>query len=292
MYGIPELAGSIFENITDDLPPVWTLDEAFALVQNVGLTRQHLAKLHSQLVGAGYLVRVKRGVYAWPRDPRAFDGEPAAPPGLVANRLAIGSVISHATALVEQGIPIRPGKYSEIVTSAIAGPIVLPAARRSGGSARLRFEDESEDEARAAGERTRQGRRSRPLWERQFWQVASRRYVFVRVKPDRLFGLVRHTVDECWPMAIMRPERAFVACVEHDWLFGSRADMRGMLQPATAHVDPERCVTYARRLNVPRVLGEVKDLLQPRWHERWERELTLIKAVRSHARSAEGATQE
>lgn len=187
----------------------------------LGLTRTHVARLLHLLATAGWITRVKKGVYVI-NDP--VTRAPRAHPFAIGAALVTPSAVSHWSALQHWGL-----------TEQIPASVMLSSPKRTSPPT-------GESSARAA---------------RPAWVVRGVRYEVVAVTEARFFGVTQVWVNERNQVPIFDRERALLDAFLHFHVFGSLSTALEVLEAHLADIEVERLVRYAVQLKVAAVVKRV-----------------------------------
>lgn len=189
-------------------------DHATETARALGLGSGHTSKLLHQLARGGWLIRIKKGLYAL-ADP--ITGQPRAHPFAIGTAIVVPSAVSHWSALHHWGL-----------TEQIPNTVTVSSPVRT-------FPSESHpDEA----------------MPRPTWVVAGVRYEFVALTRERFFGGSEVWISERNRVTIFDRERALLDAFHHFHIFGSLSVGLEILQAHLDDLDLERLVAYARQLGI------------------------------------------
>lgn len=215
----------------------FTTSQAISEGAKLGLTPGHAITILHRLAAAGWLTRLRRGLYAL-NDP--VTRLPKAHPFGIGAAMVTPSAVSHWSALQYWGM-----------TEQIPTDITLSSPRRTyPPSGRLRGVD-----------------------DRPVWTVAGVQYQFIAVARARFFGVTQVWVDDRHQVPIFDRERALLDAFHHFHIFGSISIALEILEAHLADLDIDRLAEYAVKLEVAAVVkrlgwalekfGVAPDLLAP-----------------------------
>ncbi len=215
----------------------FTTAQAISEGAGLGLRPGHAITILHRLVAAGWITRVKKGLYAV-NDP--VTRLPKAPPFAIGTAMATPSAVSHWSALQHWGL-----------TEQVPTDITLSSPRRT--------YPPSDGMHSADG---------RPVWT-----VGGVRYEFITVAPARFFGITQVWVDDRHQVPMFDRERALLDTFHHFHIFGSLAVALEILEAHLSELDIDRLAEYAGKLGVAAVVkrmgwaleefGVAPDLLAP-----------------------------
>jgi predicted transcriptional regulator of viral defense system len=220
---------------------IFTTEEAKAAAADLAIPETYLPQLLSKLAAGGWLLRLRRGLYAgMGRLPGEVDVHPFA----VATNLVSPSAISHWSALHHHGLTEQVPRQ---VTSSTPKKVVTPSMRAA------RSQDQ-EVEKRPAGRRS----------GRHTWEINGVEYEYYTITSDRFFGIEEVWVDEYFRVPIYDKERSLIDCFAAPRLFGSLSEALGILEEHAGELDLEKLAQYALRYgkaSVAKRLGWALDRL-------------------------------
>jgi len=150
----------------------------FATVASrLGITENYLSQVLPQLADTGWLLRLRRGLYA---STGRFLNEIEVHPFAIATHLVTPSAISHWSALHAYGLT---DQVPHMVTAFTPKKIVTLSMR--GGKGRTRS-------------------------SKHAWEVEGLRYEYVSVKPEHFFGIEEMWVDQRFKVPITDTERTLL----------------------------------------------------------------------------------
>lgn len=202
---------------------IFTTEDAKAVAADLAIPETYLPQLLSKLATGGWLLRLRRGLYA---GMGKLPGEVEVHPFAVATNLVAPSAISHWSALHHHGLTEQVPRQ---VTASTPKKVVTPSMR--GGSAlRQRGEGSS---GRDAGRHT--------------WDINGVEYEYYTVTSDRFFGIEEVWVDEHFRIPIYDKERSLLDGFAAPRLFGSLSEALGILEEHAGDLDLEKLAQYALR---------------------------------------------
>jgi len=184
----------------------------------LNLSKSHTLNLLNQLTTAGWLTRLKKGLYAV-NDPATK--LPRAHPFAIGTALVTPSAVSHWSALQHWGL-----------TEQLPATVTLSSPKRS-------FPPSD-------GARDSSGRRA--------WTVAGTRYEVVSITRSKFFGATEVWLNERNQVPIFDRERTLLDAFQHFHVFGSLSAGIEILEEHLTDLDLDRLVSYALRLKVAAVI--------------------------------------
>lgn len=199
----------------------FTAAQAVRQGAEIGLAPSHTTTLLHQLAEAGWLTRVKKGVYAINDSATKM---PKGHPFAIGAAIVAPSAVSHWSALQHWGL-----------TEQVPSTITLSSPNRT-----FPPNDEGDGKAR-----------------RQAWVVGDLRYEFVFIAKPRFFGTVDVWVSERDRVSIFERERALLDAFHHFHIFGSLSVALEILETHLNDLDIDRLVHNADRLGIAAVAKRV-----------------------------------
>ena len=214
---------------------IFSTEEAKLAGRDLGIDQGYCPQLLSHLVAGGWLLRLRRGLYAGlGRLPGAIEVHPFA----VATSLVSPSAISHWSALHHHGLTDQVPRH---VTASTPKKVVTPSMRAPSGG---------------------EGRRSGQEGGKHLWESNGVPYEYFTVTQDRFFGIEEVWIDEHFRVPIYDKERSLLDGFVAPRIFGSLSEPLGILEEHLSTLDLEKIVSYAVRLgkaSVARRLGWALD---------------------------------
>jgi predicted transcriptional regulator of viral defense system len=201
---------------------VFTIEDARAAAADLGIPASYLTQLLSKLAAGGWLLRLRRGLYA---GTGRLPGEVEVHPFAIATSLVAPSAISHWSALHHHGLTEQVPRR---VCASTPKKVVTPSMRPAAIHLRKSRQDES-----AAGKHT--------------WEIAGVSYEYVTVSADRFFGIEEVWVDEHFKVPIYDKERSLLDGFVAPRMFGSLSEVLGILEEHLNDLDLEKLVAYGLR---------------------------------------------
>jgi predicted transcriptional regulator of viral defense system len=198
---------------------IFTTEDAKAAAADLAIPETYLPQLLSKLATGGWLLRLRRGLYA---GMGRLPGEVEVHPFAVATSLVSPSAISHWSALHHHGLTEQVPRQ---VTASTPKKVVTPSMR-AGSQSRQRGEGPS---------------------GRHAWEINGVEYEYYTVAPDRFFGIEEVWVDEHFRVPIYDKERSLLDGFAAPRLFGSLSEALGILEEHAGDLDLEKLVRYALR---------------------------------------------
>ncbi|MCL5124708.1 MAG: hypothetical protein M1511_09475 [Deltaproteobacteria bacterium] len=192
---------------------IFTVVDARATAVGLRISDNYLSQVLSHLEKAGWIIRLKRGLYA---GTGSLPGGVQVHPFAVATRLVEPSAISHWSAMSHHGFT---DQIPHIVTAFTPQKVVTPTMRES--------------EEKKAGKHA--------------WDVGGTRYEYVTVIPDHFFGIEGVWVDERFRIPITDKERTILETFVSPRLFGGIGEALATLEGHIHELDLEKLVGYVVR---------------------------------------------
>lgn len=195
---------------------IFDVEDAAAVAQEIGIQRSQLNKMLSRLTKKGWLIRLRRGLYA---GFGILPGQIQTHPFAIACRLVQPSAISHWSALQYHGLTEQ---IPQIVTATTTGRTYPPSVRKK--------EHQSRDMKHA-------------------WEIAEVRYEFITVKEAHFFGIENIWIDENFLIPITDKERTLLDVFVNLKMFGGFGEALGIVESSLYGIDIKKLVEYAIRLD-------------------------------------------
>lgn len=192
---------------------IFTVDEAKTAAANIGFSDNYLSQVLSHLSQAGWIIRLRRGLYA---GTGSLPGGVQVHPFAVATRLVEPSAISHWSAMSHHGFT---DQIPHVVTASTPQKVVTPTMRES--------------KSKKAGKHA--------------WAVGGVRYEYVSVIPEHFFGIEDIWVDEHFRVPITDKERTILDSFIYPRLFGGIGEALQTLEEHIHELTLEKLVGYAVR---------------------------------------------
>jgi len=203
---------------------IFTTEDAKAVAADLAIPETYLPQLLSKLAASGWLLRLRRGLYA---GMGKLPGEVEVHPFAVATNLVSPSAISHWSALHHHGLTEQVPRR---VTASAPKKVVTPSMRAASSQNR-------EMEERLAGRQA----------GRHTWEVNGVEYEYYTVAADRFFGIEEVWVDEHFRVPIYDKERSLLDGFAAPRLFGGLSEALGILEEHAGELDLEKLAQYALR---------------------------------------------
>lgn len=199
---------------------VFTTGDVLAAGRARSLTPVQVNNVLKRLVAAGWVRRIKRGLFAVTGK---LPGSVAAHDFAIATAIHVPSALSHATALNLHGLTEQ---VPRIITCTTTAKIVTPAMRQQEGDGRRRASE---------------------------WNIEGLRIRFVSVVPSRFFGIEDVWVDTRTRIPVTDRERTVLDLfVDPRGRSGIREAL-AVLEEHVSRLDVAKLVSYAVRLGVASV---------------------------------------
>jgi|GEM_PF-110992 len=207
---------ALMEGLEEAGKLVFTTAEAHAIGGRQGMTPAQVSLLASRLARAGWIRRIKRGLYA---TTGRLPGSAAPHDFTVALALAMPSALSHRTALHFHGLS---DQVPRTITCTTTAKVVTPSmCGRERGAA--------------------------------VWEIDGLRVQMVTVRPERFFGIEDVWADQRTKVAITDRERTVLDLVADPAHMGGMGEALAILEAHHASLDLSKLVSYALRLDVAAV---------------------------------------
>jgi predicted transcriptional regulator of viral defense system len=204
---------SLLQVLADQGLFIFTVGEAKTAAAKIGISDNYLLQVLSHLEKAGWIIRLRRGLYA---GTGSLPGGVQVHPFAVATRLVEPSAISHWSAMSYHGFT---DQILHIVTAFTPQKVVTPTMRESKG--------------KKAGKHA--------------WDIWGARYEYVTVIPDHFFGIEDVWVDERFRIPITDKERTILETFVSPRLFGGIGEALATLEGHIHELDLEKLVEYSVR---------------------------------------------
>ena len=205
---------------------IFSTEEAKAAAADLAIPETYLPQLLSKLAAGGWLLRLRRGLYA---GMGRLPGEVEVHPFAVATNLVSPSAISHWSALHHHGLTEQVPRQ---VTASTPKKVVTPSMRAHSTRSQSRPRGEGAS-GREAGRHT--------------WEINRVNYEYYTVASDRFFGIEEVWVDEHFRVPIYDRERSLLDGFAAPRLFGGLSEALGILEEHAGDLDLEKLVRYALR---------------------------------------------
>ncbi|MFA6222538.1 MAG: type IV toxin-antitoxin system AbiEi family antitoxin domain-containing protein [Desulfomonilaceae bacterium] len=192
---------------------IFTVGEAKTAAAKIGISDNYLSQVLSHLSQAGWIIRLRRGLYA---GTGSLPGGVQVHPFAVATRMVEPSAISHWSAMSHHGFT---DQIPHIVTAFTPQKVVTPTMRES--------------KVKKAGKHA--------------WDIWGAKYEYVTVIPDHFFGIEDVWVDERFRIPITDKERTILETFVSPRLFGGIGEALATLEGHIHELDLEKLVGYAVR---------------------------------------------
>lgn len=203
---------------------VFSTPEARDLGLRAGIPQGYTPSLLNRMVQAGWLVKLRRGLYAMST---VASGEIGVHPFVIATRLVSPSAISHWSALSHHGLT---DQVPRVVTAFTPKKVVTPSMR-------------SADHSGLA---------------RHAWKIAGVAYEYVSVRKDHFFGIEQVWVDENSRVPIADRERTVLETFISPRRFGGIGVALRLIESHARQLQLDRLVEYTLRygkISVAKRLG-------------------------------------
>jgi len=218
----------LLEAILEEVGPIFKLDQVRSLAADQGMTSQDLRWTLHSLSRSGWIVRIKRGVYAVnsPLFPEELH------PFALANALVEPMAISHWSALSHHGLTTQ---IPPMVQATTPKKVVTPEMR--------------------------EGEASRPRG-RAVWKVMDVEVEFIYIEKRRFFGFQQEWVSRWHRVPITDRERTFLDMVARPDLFGGLELALETFDDHSHTFDLDQLVRYALRYDMGSVIKRLGWVLE------------------------------
>jgi predicted transcriptional regulator of viral defense system len=192
---------------------IFTVLDARAPALSLGISENYLSQILSHLEKAGWIIRLRRGLYA---GIGSLPGGIQIHPFAIATRLVEPSAISHWSAMSHHGFT---DQIPHIVTAFAPQKVITPTMRESKGKKTVKHA----------------------------WAVGGVRYEYVSVIPAHFFGIDDVWVDEHFRVPITDKERTILDTFIYPRLFGGIGEALQALEEHIHELNLEKLAGYAVR---------------------------------------------
>ena len=210
---IPTTGVELVRKLAAEGDRIFSTDRARKLAPSVRLSEGYLRQTLHHLVRAGWLVRVRKGLYVISS---TVPGTSPVHEFEIAMALVSPAAISHWSAMHYHGLTDQAPRRVFVLTTTDAS-----VPRRPSGN----------DERRKEG-----------------YHVGATRYQFIQTKPERYFGTEKAWVDEA-RVTITDPERTLIDGLSMPQYCGDFAEVLHAFRARGEQLDVERIVGYALQLD-------------------------------------------
>ncbi len=209
---------TLVEALVDRGRFLFTTAEAQTEGKRLGLSPGTILVTLSDLAKAGWILRLRRGLYA---TTGSLPGGIEVPAFAIATALVTPSAISHWSAL---GYHHLTDQIPRTVTAMTTRRVVLPTMRRGGRTG-----------------------------ARHTWTVGTTTVEYVTVNPRRFFGIEEIWLDDRFKTSITDRERTVLELFVSPRHFGGLGEALGILEEHLASLDIERLVRYGVAIGIASV---------------------------------------
>jgi len=189
---------------------IFSREEAELIGRAKNIPMAYLNIILSNLVKAGRIIRLRRGLYA---GFGVFPGQIHLHPFAIATRLVEPSFISHWSALQHHGLTEQ---LPQVITASSSSKAFTPSMRISGKKS-----------------------------EKHAWIIDGVRYEYFQVKSDKFFGIEEIWVDEHFKIAITDSERTVIDLLAYSSVFGGIGEALGIIEQALPRLNLKKLIEYA-----------------------------------------------
>lgn len=218
----------LLEKIVEKYGPLFKIEDAKSVAGELDLSQQGLSNVLSKLVRAGWIGRVKRGVYIVESPLFSVSTHPFA----IASFLVEPMAISHWSALSHHGLTTQ---IPVMIQATSPKKLITPEMR----------------EGRAYNPRGR-----------AVWRTQGLEFEFVHTKESRFFGHMLEWVSEWHQVAITDRERTLLDLVARPDIFGGFGFAIEVFEENANSFDSERLIDYAIQYDMGSVAKRLGWLLE------------------------------
>jgi len=218
----------LLQRIVSAVGPIFTIAEARAQAEALGIGAARVPWLLSQLAAGSWAARLKRGVYAVQSPLLSTELHPFA----IAATLAGPMAISHWSALAHHGLTTQ---IPPMIQASAPRGVVTPEMR--------------------------EGKAYRPRGHAT-WRVLGLEFEFITVGEKRFFGFQQEWVSQWHRVAITDPERTVLDMVASPRLFGTLGAAMETLENHLDRLDLDRLVGHALRYDMGSVVKRLGWMLE------------------------------
>jgi len=204
---------------------VFTADDAVQAAERAGIGRGYVRELLLQLVKSDWLIRIKRGTYAWTG---SLPGGNQVHPFVMATRLVQPSAIAYWSAMSYHGLTEQ---VPQAISCCTPKKVVTPSMRQTS---------------------------TREDGERHAWEIGGIRCEYTTIKEEHFFGVEEIWIDQSFRVPITDRERTILDLFAHPRMFGGMGEAIAVLTEHVDTLDTDKLVSYAVRYaksSVARRLG-------------------------------------
>jgi predicted transcriptional regulator of viral defense system len=214
---------NLLGRVVESVGPLFTTKDARNIGKHLGLKPQRVRALLSQLAGAGWIERLKRGSYVVTTPVFHTTVHPYA----IAEALVSPIAISHWSALAYHGFTTQIPPMTQATTTST---VVTPEMR--------------------------QGEAYRPRG-RAVWRALNMEFEFIQIQDKHFFGFQEIWVSEWHRVSITNPERTILDLFAMPQVFGSLEVGLEVLETELHQLHMETLVAYALRYEVGAVIKRI-----------------------------------
>jgi predicted transcriptional regulator of viral defense system len=218
----------LLQRVVSAAGPIFAIAQAQTQAEELGIGAARVQSLLSQLAGAHWIARLKRGVYAAQSPLFGTDLHPFA----VAAALAEPMAVSHWSALAHHGLTTQ---IPPMVQASTPRGVVTPEMR--------------------------EGQAYRPRG-RATWRVLGLEFEFITVGEKHFFGFRQEWVSQWHRVAITDLERTVLDMVASPRVFGTLGTGLETLEAHLHRLNLDRLVDYALRFGVGAVIKRLGWMLE------------------------------
>lgn len=188
---------------------IFSREEAALVAEAENIPTTYLNIILSNLVKAGKIKRLRRGLYA---GFATFSGQIHIHPFAIATRLVQPSFISHWSALQHHGLTEQ---IPQVITASSSVKAFTPSMRSSNHQ------------------------------EKHAWIIEGVRYEYFQIKPSRFFGLEEVWINENFRVSMTDQERTVIDLFSYSTFFGGMGEVLGIIEQALPNLNIKKLISYA-----------------------------------------------
>lgn len=216
------LGSRLLQALTEEGRYIFTAEEARLAGQKLDIGYTHLRGILSKLENSGWIFRLKGGLYA---STGGLPGSTHVHSFAIATHLISPSAISHISALNFHGLTEQ---IPLIVTASTPKSFVTPSMR----------EPDEKKKPHA-------------------WVIEGVSYEFIKIKPERFFGIEEIWVDTLFRVPITDKERTMLDGFAYPKRFGSMGEVLGIMEESSHLLDIDKLIRYTLKYNKGSVIKRI-----------------------------------
>ncbi len=193
---------------------VFTADDAKQVAIRAGIGRGYVRELLLHLTTGGWIIRIKRGTYAWTG---SLPGGNQIHPYVLATRLIQPSAIAFWSAMSYHGLTVQ---VPQTITCCTPKKVVTPSMRDT---------DTRNSEKRHA------------------WVVGNIRCEFTTINQEQFFGVENKWIDQSFRIPVTDKERTVLDTFAHPRMLGGMGEVIAVISEHVDTLDIYKLINYAIR---------------------------------------------